>query len=405
MKKNRIALITTYFPPQKSVATNRMLAFVEFLKVDFEIAVFCLGDQEKSTLYKEETKVFYSSGSWIQRKAKHQPSDQKLQHHFKTGINLILNKVYKNPLSKWQKSSLAKLKSEHQNTPFDFVISSHAPPEAHLVASEFIKENKQIPWLADMRDEMSLNPGVNAAQKKHLQEIEHIVNTYAKAITSVSLPILNDFRRICPKITLFEEVRNGFNHDYKNPFNKASDTIFRFGYFGTFYGERKPQHFFKALENILKSKPEVEFEIHLFGVHKNYEVPNVLIDRVFVQDSLPYLEAIHKMGEMDANLLILPKVEQKGVFSGKVFDYISVQKPVFACVDTTDVAAELIQEINAGYVAEFDDVNVIQTEIENAFKDKADGILKIANTEQVNSLHRKNQVQKLNVLIHKLLVS
>ena len=48
------------------------------------------------------------------------------------------------------------------------------------------------------------------------------------------------------------------------------------------------------------------------------------------------------MNEMDANIMLHPRGERKGVYSGKLFDYISAQKPIIACVDKNDVAAELI---------------------------------------------------------------
>lgn len=380
-----------------------MVSFVEFLQDDFEITVFCLGDKNEQTWFKENTKVIYSSTGWIHRAVKHKPADNRFSHVVKTGVNVVLNQLYKNPLNQWRQRSLDKLKEEHESQPFDVIISSHAPPEAHLVAADFVSVNTDVPWLADMRDEMSLNPGVSGKQVKHLEEVEQIVNSYAKAITSVSLPILNDFKKICSKVEWFEEVRNGYHHEYLNPFVPSKDDVFRFGFFGKFYGTIKPDYLFQAFEKILKNRPELAFEIHLYGVHRNFHVPPILEKHVFIHESLPYLEAIKKMGEMDTNLLLLPKINRKGVYSGKLFDYISVQKPVLACVDKTDVAADLIRDMEAGYLAEFDAVNEIQTEIEKAFLEKKEGKIRMAKAENVKSLHRKNQVQKLKVLIHKMM--
>jgi hypothetical protein len=118
---------------------------------------------------------------------------------------------------------------------------------------------------------------------------------------------------------------------------------------------------------------------------------------------LKYLEAIHKMAEMDLNIQLHPRSEQKGIFTGKLFDYISVQKPVLALVDSEDVAAQLINEFNCGYVAEFSELEENKNMLLAAFTDWENHKLKFATNEQVESLHRNKQVEKLMKLINELI--
>ena len=49
---------------------------------------------------------------------------------------------------------------------------------------------------------------------------------------------------------------------------------------------------------------------------------------------------------MDFNLFVHPRSERKGVYTGKLFDYISAAKPILACVDKDDVAAKMIEEFD-----------------------------------------------------------
>lgn len=398
----RVALVTTWFPPKQSVATNRMLAFAEYLSEDFEITVFALDDNTHSIQWSEFIQVNYIQSKSLFDLIRSNPKDSKLKHKFKTGLRVLLSKFVSNPLMKWQKGVSAALEIKHQENPFDLVISSYAPQEAHLAALHFIKKNKTVKWIADMRDEMSKNPGIPEIQKKRYQEIENEINSYASAILSVSEPIIDDFKTLCPNIKFFEEIRNGFNHDYA-PRPYAKNTVFTIGYFGSFYGGRKPVTFFQALEQLVSTLPEFDFKFVVVGAHKNFDIPGNLLSKVEFVHALPYQQAILRMMEMDLNVVIHPRSEQKGVFTGKLFDYLSVSRPVLACVDKDDVAAKLLRDTNAGYVAECNDLDENIEQISQAFYDWKSGEIKAISEEDRVSLHRKSQVNKLKQLINTLL--
>jgi hypothetical protein len=65
-------------------------------------------------------------------------------------------------LKKWQKSVLNKMMSIQNENTFDLILSSYSPVEPHLVAMDFLDKNPTIPWIADMRDEMSCNPFIGS---------------------------------------------------------------------------------------------------------------------------------------------------------------------------------------------------------------------------------------------------
>jgi glycosyltransferase involved in cell wall biosynthesis len=255
-----------------------------------------------------------------------------------------------------------------------------------------------------MRDEMSKNPTIDTQTKLHLIEIEKLVNKYASAVISVSEPILNDFKIICPNISVFEEVRNGFDHLFLDQIPlKSESSILNFGYFGSFYGAQKPDVFFEALLLLNAYDDAIDFKINIFGAHNNFNIPLKLRDKINMVQGLPYDEAILKMKEMDANILIIPNNGRKGVYSGKLFDYISVQRPIIALLDKEDVAADLINEFKCGYVSDFKDVNEVFESLKELIKDKSEGVSKVATHDQVVSLHRKNQVIKLKDVINQLI--
>lgn len=404
MGKKRIAIVSTWFPPQQSVATNRILSFVKYLSEDFEIEVFTLGEKDKSVEWSENVIVHYSRSNRIFEKLKSDNKSGKWKHKLKTGIKIILSYIVKSPLKKWQRLTTNKLIERNAITSFDCIISSFAPIEAHMAVVDFIDNVGKIAWIADMRDEMSTNPHINHATREKLKIVEQEVNRHASAITSVSEPILSDFMRICDKVECFEEIRNGFDHSFKRKEDLRND-IFTIGYFGTFYGGRKPDLFFKSVIDLLHSETEFDVRIETFGAHANFDVPKELKDKVNLNAGLPYTEGIEMMAKMDVNLMLHPTSVQKGIFTGKLFDYISVQKPVLALVDKEDVAAKLIHDMKCGYVAEFFDEEEIFHALKLAWNDwKSNRILQATDDDR-DSLHRRYQSNSMKLLIEKIVNS
>ena len=400
----RIALITTWFPPVKGVAVNRMISFANYLSENsnFHVDVFSIGVINQEIRLKENLINYQSKNTSLIDSFKANRDDSFLKHNLKTIARIIISKISKNRYKNWIDNTLNQLEKSHIINPYNIIISSYAPEEAHLIALEFIKKHP-IVWIADMRDEMSNNPYISRSAKNKLRIIEKKINNFANCITSVSKPILNDFKLLCPNVPQFREIRNGINHHINiDKWTFPKDNILKIGYFGTFYGDIKPDVFFRTLLTLLNEIP-YKIEFHFYGVHNNFWIPDEFKNKVRIFPSVDYEESIVKMSTMDANLLILPKGERKGVYSGKIFDYISAKRPILAFVDKNDVAAELILETDSGYVIDFDNKIEGRIEILNWIKDVQNHVSKCASNEQIESLHRKNQVKKLEETILQLL--
>ncbi len=398
-KNNRIALVTTWFPPQKSIAVNRMESFAEFLSEQFEVEVFALNDKKGKIFWKNNIVVHYSTENKLIKLLKSSTKDGKLKHKLKTALRVILFKIIKNPLKSWRKETLKSLKNSHLNQSFDYIISSYAPADAHLVAFEMKKLFPNIRWIADMRDEMSLNPGINAKRKSVYESLESEINKHAFAILSVSKPILDDFKKLCPNVRHFLEIRNGYNHSFQPNIKKIKNEIFTLAYFGSFYGGRKPVIFFQALEELLKEKNDFDFRLDIVGAHQNFDIPKNILQKVKLFPPLAYEKVIIEMAKKDANTIIHPRSSQKGVFTGKLFDYLSVQRPVLALVDKDDVAADLIIEFKTGEVGECNDLEDNKRAIYKLFCLWKNNTEQVLSEENRLSLHREVQLKKLVIFI------
>jgi glycosyltransferase involved in cell wall biosynthesis len=85
-------------------------------------------------------------------------------------------------------------------------------------------------------------------------------------------------------------------------------------------------------------------------------------DRVELIDHVPRRESLRLQRDSDALLLLIPEAggRGRGVLSGKVFEYLAAERPIFAIVPPDGAAAELIRDTNAGIVAAPENVPAIR---------------------------------------------
>jgi glycosyltransferase involved in cell wall biosynthesis len=397
-EKIKIGLIAYWFPPEKGVAVLRLNAFAKYLdKEKYDLTVFTVNQKnETKEEYKNDIKIVRINNPTNILLLKESENDNKLKHLSKVIWNVSVSKIIKNKHQIWLTHLIEILKKYK----FDILISSYAPKEAHLAGVNYKINNPQTKWIADMRDEMSKNLHLNINERKSLSQIENKINQYADAITAVSAPILADFKNIMPAVKHFEEIRNGFDHDMM-PVENYNE-IFTINYAGIFYGSIKPDSFFKGLK-IFKEKNKVKINLQFIGTKRNFNVPNEFKNSITFLPKLENIEAVTHIFKADCNLLILPKMGRKGVYSGKIFDYLSARKPIVGVIDTEDVAADLITSLNAGFIADFEDANKIADAIQKAYfwwKERK-GLCN--NQSEVFKLHRKFQVDKLSKLIEELI--
>ncbi len=404
--KKNIVLITTWFPPAIGVAVNRMSAFAKYLDHEkFELSVLTLGGADSKI---EEdyfnAKVRRFSNPQILKSPKFNSGDSRIKHKLKTAWNILVLKSNSDVYKGWRKKVEHELDRMNSIRKIDLIISSFSPESAHLAALNFCKKNTNVKWIADMRDEMSQNPTISVKLKKHLLRIESEISTFASCITTVSQPLVELFRTTtCKSVSEIVEIRNGFDHDIpllEQPFND----VMTFTYCGKFYGAYKPDLFFKALVRIFEDgKLPEKIKLVFVGCSKNFDIPQIFEKFVtFEKQTTPEL-SIDFMAKADVNLLLIPADGRTGVYTGKLFDYVSVNVPVFAILDLNDVAAELLNQTGHGYLASNNDFESVVSKLQEVIDDwKQKKRIKI-DKDRVNKAHRKYQVEKLNKIIHNLL--
>lgn len=223
----------------------------------------------------------------------------------------------------------------------------------------------------------------------------------ADAITTVSAPILKHFERQARRDgQILGEIRNGF--DYFPVISGSSGTgTFRLVYAGSFYGNIKPDKFFNQMERVIGAG--VDISLTIFGGNPALHIPSTLRGHVEVHGRIPHEEMIKRLTQFDGFLLVYPSGARKGVFTGKLFDYLGINRPIIGLVDPDDSAGRLIREANAGYVVANEGGDAVGEVLLSAIRDWLSGNLPQRNWEVVMQHQRSVQIGKMQGYVDSLI--
>ncbi len=403
--KKHIVFITAWFYPVNKVASFRINAFAKYLdKHKFDVSVISYNDDnliQSETIF-DRIQVYREKGTSLFQVRRQKVGENWFVHNLKSLNNKIVLYFSKEDYPGWSYSVLKRLIAINNKQKIDCIISSFAPVDSHVAAYQFKRFNPNVKWIADMRDEMSENSYFSNKTKAKLLGWEKKMDIHLNAVVSVSKPILNSFKNsFFNSSIVYSEIRNGYDHNHKpkENFNKKFTLLFA----GTFYDQIKPDFFFKALINLENQKKLGDFwEFILLGTHENFSKPNSLKYHLKILPPVNYDEAINQIFAADCNVLILPSNRPKGVYSGKLFDYISAGKPIIALGDKEDVAANLINDLGIGVVVDFYNLEDIEKGILYMYNLWSKKISLNLDPLKIEALHRKNQTLELENLIEKL---
>lgn len=237
----------------------------------------------------------------------------------------------------------------------DIIFASAMPYTSLLVANRLSKEF-QIPWVAEFRDLWVDNhyreygPLRNWIDKK----MENSTLQNSSGLVTVSEPAAEILRSKYTQPCVV--IPNGFDpNDFQQGLSPSPEGPLKIVYTGSIYqGKRDPSILFKALDLLgdLKDFVRMEFygpDLSLVGdLAKHYGCEENLL----IHEQIPYKESLVKQQQADILLLLLwDNPEEKGVFTGKVFEYLGARRPILIIGPEDNVASQTIIERRAGIVA------------------------------------------------------
>ena len=375
MKRKKILFITYYFPPSFEIGAVRTKGITKYLKnFGWDVTVITTNDVGETDKNFNVVKTPYDSGfyTFFRDKFKKYKANPQLINSEKKSSGIIFSILnagknfvlktglfcpYPDDLISWKKYAVKKAIELHEKENFDAVLISSTPVSVNLIASE-IKKHCNIPWVADFRDLWTQNHYYphNSIRKFFEQKLELKTLKHADALVTVSDPLTEDFKKLHKNIPVYT-ITNGYDPDEFASEDIHLDSNFSIIYTGRFYpGKLDPETFFIALKELVnenkinKNKIKVNF-YGFFGKYLESLINKYKLQGIVEEKGFLDREIILEKQKKSQLLLILnwndPK--QKGIITGKIFEYLAAQRPVLAIGANEDTElAKMLEKTGAG---------------------------------------------------------
>jgi glycosyltransferase involved in cell wall biosynthesis len=295
------------------------------------------------------------------------------------------------------------------------IVITTSPPHSTQLIGLRIKEKYGIPWIADLRDPWTeiyyydKMMHTKYAREKDLL-FERVVLEKADAIIVVSRHIRDAFLRKSPLLNAakFHIIPNGFDTDDFKEETEMNPEMFVITYTGTITADYRLQGFLGAVKNLIQkygkkilfrfvgSLPSDVKESFLAEIPQNFE--NI--------QHVSHSKAISYMKKASVLLLAIPDTDDnKGILTGKLFEYLASRRPVIGIGPGDGEASEILEYCGAGQFFDYDDKEGIFEELERMYSKYIDN-----QQFEINASHnylefsRQNQALKLSQIIDSLSV-
>ncbi|MFC1908804.1 glycosyltransferase [Chloroflexota bacterium] len=257
----------------------------------------------------------------------------------------------------WKPLAISEGSKLLQDENIDALISSSSPVTSHIIASE-LKRRYKVPWLADLRDLWSQNHNYYYGPLRKLIDRRLELKTLAEAdaLATVSRPWADKLGRLHEgKATHI--ITNGFGPETMNTPPVDLTTKFTITYTGTIYTRKQnPAGLFAALKELIADRAidPNNIEVRFYGSETswlNREVPKYGLSGIVRHYGLVSRQsAIEKQRESQLLLLLdWDDPQEKGVYPGKIFEYLAASRPILATGGVAgNVVSKLLDETKAG---------------------------------------------------------
>jgi glycosyltransferase involved in cell wall biosynthesis len=280
----------------------------------------------------------------------------------------------------WYDSALHAGERILKHEPIDVILSSSYPVTCHLIAKTLARKYR-IPWVADFRDLWSENhyDSYSRVRKYFDRKLEIKTLKNASAITTVSQPLAEKLSVLHKRKNVFV-IKNGFDPDLINLSSEVNKKFTLVHTGGLYLGKRDPSHLFTVINELCidGAVDRDDIRIEFFGYPKSEFSEGWLqeeIERNHLQDLvILHGEVSHESAvvvQQKAQLLLLltwDNPEERGVYTGKIFEYLAARRPILSMGYREGGAIkDLLNETQAGIHA--GDEKEIKTAVLQAYRE------------------------------------
>lgn len=258
------------------------------------------------------------------------------------------------------------------------IYSTFSPFSNHIIAYFIKLLNKDCYWVADFRDLPFGDNGANLFFNSFQIYLNKIIIKKADKVTTISEGLKNILIKYNQNI---EVITNGYDDTEmsikenidKNENNKYFDIV----YTGMLYsGQRDATVLFRAIKELIL-EDEKYSKIRLIYAGKDSSLWSIwakkytLEDNILIKGVVSREEAIKLQKNATINLLLTwSSKTQKGILTGKLFEYLSVSKPIICIISgiQDEEIESMFKKINCGLVAYGDSCNFLKEELKKLFE-------------------------------------
>ena len=276
------------------------------------------------------------------------------------------------PRKGWNRFLIREALHQIQTRDVKLLLTS-SPPHSTQLAGLRLKQMSGLPWIADMRDpwtdiyyyhEFRHLPFV----KRWDQRLERKVLEQADAVIVVSQGIKDLFCSKSPRIRpeKIHIIPNGFDPEDFTGTVEKDVRYFTMAYTGTLAEDYDVRALIKALKEIQEDSPGLPIRILLTGKISPWIRESMayagLSGMLTIEDYQSHSEAILKMRKADVLLLVIPRIDNnKGILTGKLFEYMAAGNPVLGIGPVKGDAAEMLRETMCGEMYDYEDSEGIRS--------------------------------------------
>lgn len=389
----KVLIISYYWPPSGGSGVQRWLYFVKYLRIyGWEPIVYTVDGGEFPYL-DEALKEHIPEGIQVIKKKIWEPyhiyrwlrgSKEKINpsHMATSSKSSISTKFFMwlrgnlfipDPRIFWLKPSVNFLQQYLKSNPVDLIVSTGPPQSMHLIGRN-LKRKTGIKWLADFRDPWTQIYFFDQMRLSHFakrihRQLERSVLTEADAVVTVSKSCKLGLEKVVNRN--IQVVTNGYEA-FNNQATNLGDGKIRMLYTGVLSTDRNPFLFWSELNKYLNQHPGLRenFELlfigtidpEIFNVIKKYGLADVLIHK----GPMPHSALQAHLLSADI-LLLIGVVENRGVITGKFFEYLFLQKPILSISPSGSDVEEILIDTQSGWNFDFNDLQGMHRALDNCF--------------------------------------
>tara|TARA_B110000902_G_C14263145_1_gene570508 strand:- start:307 stop:1566 length:1260 start_codon:yes stop_codon:yes gene_type:complete len=418
----KVLIITYYWPPAGGSGVQRWLKFAKYLQdFDIELIVYTVDNPnydvvdtsleneipDSITVLKQP---IFEPNNFIKKKKVATANVSSNPSFIQKSLQYIRGNYFIPDARKfWVKPSVKYLTSYLKSNPVDVVITTGPPHSMHLIGMR-LKQKLGVKWLADFRDPMSnlfYNKDLllTTKSKIKLNQLEKEILSKADVVVTVSNHLQKEFQKYRTKV---EVITNGYDNEVLIEQTYSLDKKFTLSHIGLLPTQSNPIVLWQVLKEILSENEEFaqDLQLNFIGNSSKQIIDSLkdfdLLNHASIIDYVAHSEAIRLQKKSQVLLLLIPQVKgSEGIITGKVFEYITSNRPILALVPKGSDLIEIIEGTNTGSVLEFNDKIKLKTTILELYKKYKEGDLSV-DAINIEQYHRKNLTKKLAQILTKL---